>query len=156
MNKVFIFLVIAFFSCQNTNKEMALIQAYLATDYQVYPTLTDTLHIQANQSNPTVDNFFNTHQSWAFITAWNPNSEPLAPTENIRRNQQLAKELIVKKLLYFSASGVPTSGDWPEEVSFLVLDISREKAIEMGKAYGQKAILWGKIGGTSELVFCSE
>lgn len=135
---------------------MALIDAYLATDYQVYPTPTDTLHIQANKVNPAVDNFFNTHQSWAFITAWNPNSVPLAPTENIRRNQQLKEELIAKKLTYFPASGVPTSGDWPEEASFLVLDISREKAIEMGKAYGQKAIIWGVIKDAAELVFCSE
>lgn len=135
---------------------MTLRQAYLATDYQVYPNTSDTLHIRANQINATLDQFLKTQKTWTYITAWNPNSEPLSAEENTQRNQQLIESLQAKKYIFYHGKGVPDVGDWLPEESFLVLDISKKTAIQMGQTYGQKAILWGQKGSIAELIFCFE
>ena len=120
----------------SNSNETALIQAYLATDYQVYPTLSDTLHIRINQTNKSLDGFLEEHQSWAFITAWNPNSQVLPAAKNKARNQALAKVLNEKGLTYYLGKGVPDEGDWIPEVSFLVVDLSKELALKIGQQYG--------------------
>ena len=151
------FLLLLFLlSCQNLSRDMTLRQAYLATDYQVYPNTSDTLHIRADQLNPTLDQFLKTQKTWAYITAWNPNSEPLSAEENTQRNQQLIESLQAIKYTFYHGKGVPDIGDWQPEESFLVLDISKKQAIEIGRRYGQKAILWGQKGGVAELIFCFE
>ena len=49
---------------------------------------------------------------------------------------------------------MPDEGDWTPEVSFLILDLSKEAAIKIGQQYGQKAIVWGQVGLPATLVFC--
>jgi len=150
-------LLISLSNCNNNHQpsqEEALLQAYLATDYQVYPTPSQTLHIRVNQINSEVDYFLDEHQSWAYITAWNPNSQLLPAAENKQRNQVLAKTLASKGFTFYKGKGVPDEGDWLPEVSFLVIDISKEAAIKIGQDYGQKAIVWGQVGLPATLVFC--
>ena len=103
-------------------------------------------HIRINQTNKGINQFLKSHQSWAYITAWNPNSKVLPAVENEHRNKEMEKELKENAFLYYPGKGVPDKGDWIPEDSFLVVDISKEAAIKMGKTYEQKAIVWGKLG----------
>lgn len=128
-------------------------QAYIATDYQVYPTSDKTLHIRINQINSELNQYLEEHQPWAYITAWNPQSKPLSATENTQRNQALEKELQAKGLTYYTGKGVPDTGDWVPEESFLILGLSKKEAIKMGQVYEQKAIVWGKRAAIAELIF---
>ena len=138
----------------SNNTETTLIQAYLATDYQVYPTPSKTLHIRINQKNIELDQFLKGHQSWAYITAWNPNSKVLPMEENKQRNEALVKILQTKGFVYYPGKGVPDKGDWIPEASFLVVDLSKKAAIEIGQQYDQKAIVWGKVNAPATLLFC--
>ena len=134
--------------------DAALIQAYIATDYQVYPTTNDTLHIRINQHNKALDKFLQGHQSWAYITAWNPNSKPLPIAENIQRNQSFVATLKKQDLIYYLGKGIPDQGDWIPEESFLIVDLSKEAALKLGQTYGQKAIIWGQVDAKANLLFC--
>lgn len=150
-------LLIGLSNCKNptpTSQAEALLQAYLNTDYQVYPTPSQTLHIRINQHNPALDQFLKGHQSWAYITAWNPNSKALPAAENEQRNRALIKELQTKGFTYYPGEGVPAEGDWIPEASFLVIDLSKNNAIQMGRKHGQKAIVWGQVSAKGALLFC--
>ncbi len=150
-------LLIGMNSCKNstTNSQAeALLQAYLNTDYQVYPTLSKILHIRINQHNIELDQFLEGHESWAYITAWNPNSKALPAAENEQRNRTLVQELQAKGFTYYPGKGVPNEGDWIPEESFLILDLSKKNALQMGQKYGQKAIVWGHVNTKAALLFC--
>ena len=43
---------------------------------------------------------------------------------------------------------------WPAEASFLILGISREAAVLLGRQFGQNAIVCGMLGQAAELVDC--
>ena len=150
-------LIMGMSSCKNstqTSQTEVLLQAYLNTDYQVYPTPSQTLHIRINQHNTELDQFLKGHQYWAYITAWNPNSKALPAAENEQRNQALVKELAAKGFTYYPGKGVPNEGDWIPEASFLILDLSKNDALQIGRKYGQKAIVWGQVGSQAGLFFC--
>ena len=132
---------------------MNLKQAYLDTDYQVQ-TNNKTLHIRAEQRNREVDEHLNGYETWAYITAWNPDSQDLTASDNAYRNQQLEAALEKKQFPYFHGQGVPKTDDWQPEASFLVLGISKQAAKAFGKRFEQRAIVWGRRGEVSELIPC--
>jgi Protein of unknown function (DUF3293) len=89
---------------------------------------------------------------WAFITAWNPRSEELAPEENQRRQQRLLGEL-GQRFRIMPGAGV---GDGWSEESVLVLGIARAEALLLGRRFGQLAILAGRLGEAAAVVACEE
>ncbi|MEM6319549.1 MAG: DUF3293 domain-containing protein [Bacteroidota bacterium] len=133
---------------------MNLKQAYLNTDYQVRLSPTQTLHIRAEQPNPKLDAYLKELQTWAYLTAWNPDSQPLPTKKNTQRNQQLEKELQVQNYPYFHGEGVPDNSNWLPEASFWILGISKRAAIAFGKKWEQRAIVWGQRGKVAELLPC--
>lgn len=147
-------ILICLSNCVSTNEE-ALKQAYLATDYQVYPTPSKTLHIRINQKNVELDQFLEGHQSWGYITAWNPNSKVLPTAENEKRNKALENLLQQRGYTFYPGKGVPDEGDWRPEASFLVVDLPRRTTVEIGRIYGQKAIVWGLVDKQANLLFCT-
>jgi hypothetical protein len=90
--------------------------------------------------------------TWAYVTAFNPGSVPLTDDENNARQRQL--EDIVRELGYpmFGGEGIADEGVWPPEKSVLVLGIAREAAVELGGRFGQRAIVFGHVGGPASLV----
>lgn len=87
---------------------------------------------------------------WAFITAYNPMSEVLNPEENEMRNNRLQEK--IKGYHYLEGEGRDPSGEWIPERSFLILDISREKAMQLAGEFEQKAIVYGEKTGVAELI----
>lgn len=93
---------------------------------------------------------------WAFITAYNPYSEKLAPEENQERHRRLLEAIRARGLQSFPSSGVDDDGTWPTERGLLVLEIDRDDAVALGRELEQNAILAGEAGGAARLVFCFE
>ena len=89
--------------------------------------------------------------TWAFITAWNPLPEILSKSENDERNKQLEKEIGERSLKYKKGLGKADDGSWSEE-SYFIENISIVEALELGKLYGQKAIVMGERGMPAELL----
>ena len=94
-------------------------------------------------------------RSWAYLTAFNPGgSDPLPLEENERRQYELEQIVAKTYRLLYRGEGIGDGGDWPPEASVLVLGIGREEAVELAERFGQRAIVFGKVGEPAELVDC--
>ncbi len=129
-----------------------LYNAYINTSYEVF---NSALSIHIGDYHPDLDHLLDEHQSetWAFITAFNPRSEVLLEEENLKRHDLLLKDLNAFNL--FEGQGVGEDPAWEPELSPLVLGISQEEAIKIGKKYEQNAIVTGRKGGVAELIIIS-
>ncbi len=77
----------------------------------------------------------------AYITAWNPRSEPMSREENEAAQAQLEAKINAMGHPFLRGEGVDPTGSWPGEPSVLVLGISGNDAQRIGRAYGQNAIV---------------
>jgi len=93
--------------------------------------------------------------SWAFITAWNPGSTQLSRRENDIRHDQLKNDLAHLGLEVFEGQGEPANPGWPPERSLLVLGISAQEAVAIGRRYGQIAIVVGETAREATLLGCT-
>ena len=127
--------------------------AYETTDYRV----GDRFTIRCGERSPPPDALLaeSGHDTWAFITAWNPGSIALDTAENRRRMTDLCGRLALLGLPMLEGEGVGTGGDWPPEPSLLVLGIGASEALALGRAFGQVAIVVGRLGEPARLCFCS-
>jgi hypothetical protein len=55
-------------------------------------------------------------------------------------------------ITYFPGEGQGEDPSWLAEASFLVLGLGREEASDLGRKYGQNAIVWVGSDGVPELV----
>lgn len=139
-------------SLQATAIADALIQAYVETDYIVHTKPAITLRV-AEQS-PQMMKLHKQHRVTcsAFITAFNPYSQPCTPEVNLSRQQELICELKVRSLKFIEGIGQHSSNDWPGEPSLLVLGLSLEAAKTLGSRFEQNALVWMGTDCTPELV----
>ncbi|MBL7783335.1 MAG: DUF3293 domain-containing protein [Saprospiraceae bacterium] len=91
-------------------------------------------------------------QSYAFITAWNPQSVRQDEWWNRLHNYRLELELHPHCRLLRRGLGIGSNTDWPPEESFLALDIPLPKAIDIARRFGQLAIVGWEKGGEPVLV----
>lgn len=126
-------------------------KAYQNTIYAV-PELG--LEIEIGLPNATLQNYLtaNGFTRWAFITAWNPGSVLLDDEQNAARLEQLRQVLMQNNYVYCEGYGQGKTVDWPPEMSFFVLEIDRETAIQLGREFGQLAIVVGEWNGEAELL----
>lgn len=91
-------------------------------------------------------------RKFAIITAHNPRSERLSSKENAQRHAELGRDLKTLGLEHTPSTGESPDGTWVEE-GFAVFDVGLEQALELGRKYGQYAILWGE-GEKVALAWC--
>ncbi|TGN00676.1 DUF3293 domain-containing protein [Leptospira yasudae] len=110
------------------------------------------IEILAETFNPKLDELLNRRGQieWAFITAWNPKSLVLSLEENQRRNRELENR--ISSYSYFRGKGIGTDPSWVPEESFLILGMDMRSACDLGKEFGQNAIIFGKKGDRSQLI----
>ena len=141
------------FSVKASSSKKELEKAYRASRYEVFfPVLT----IQIGQFHSNLDEFLmdNNAFSWAFVSAWNPFSKVLSDTENDARHTKLLQWLQQESFDFCEGQG---AGDnWTPEKSVLILDISLEKAIELGRHFEQNALVFGMVNQVAELVWCAD
>lgn len=89
---------------------------------------------------------------WAFITAWNPGSQPLSAAENARRHAELVREVERLGLRFMPGEGIAQDPAWKPERSLMILGISRGRAESLGRRFGQLSIVVGRRGEPSELL----
>ena len=128
-----------------------LVEAYLHTDYAVLPAPFEVIRI--GQKNLLLEKWLTEQgfESYIFITAWNPGSNRLSKRQNQSRNKQLALELKKWSRLVLPGSGIGHDRNWPPEESFWALDVSPQAAADLGRQFGQNAIVWGKKDAAPEL-----
>ncbi|RME94199.1 MAG: DUF3293 domain-containing protein [Bacteroidetes bacterium] len=90
----------------------------------------------------------------AFVTAYNPASRLRSEAENAHWQSVLEAELQGEHQLYLTAIHRDPSGKWPDERSCFVLGIEAASAIELGRRYGQNAIVIYTSGRGAQLEWC--
>jgi 2-dehydropantoate 2-reductase len=137
-------------------EQRALWAAYRETRFEAQAP-AGVIYIRAGERTPALDALLDAHraESWCFVTAWNPASETLPLAANRLRNAELAAALdALGVLARFDGVGRPTAGDWTSEESFLALGVDRPGAMQLGRRFGQNAVVWGRRGALAELLDC--
>src|SRR5262245_21075448 len=91
-------------------------------------------------------------RSWAYLTAFNPGLKPVSDEENEERDHRLEERIDALGFLAFGGEGVGDDRSWPGERSLLVLGVSRPEALDLGREFGQLAVVCGELGSPPELV----
>ena len=93
-------------------------------------------------------------RAFTLVTAQNPQSTPLSEEENRERNGKLERQLLTKNYDYGPSLGKSTDGSW-EEAGFTVFDLSLDEALELGRQFGQHAVVYGE-GNHVALAWCED
>ena len=126
--------------------------AYLETDYRVFSEPPFALCIGA--ASETLLKLYCQYGAdcATFVTACNPYSQQVEAAANAARQAELESELKQRGLKFIAGEGRHPAGGWPAEASFLVLGISREEAMDLGRRYEQNAVVWCGADAVPELV----
>jgi len=92
--------------------------------------------------------------TWAYVSACNPRSQPVAATDNAARHARLLTRVRALGLTACSGRGRADDGDWVEE-SLLILGLDEPAAVALGAAFGQNAVVVGRLGESARLVWCA-
>jgi hypothetical protein len=125
----------------------ALERAYRATDYHVRLPAGDII-LRVDQAAPGLEAWLAREhfECWAILTAWNPGSRLRPEMENRACQEALRHLLLARGLRIFPGENRAQGGNWPAEATFFVPALAQEAALDLGRAFGQHAVLWGKIG----------
>lgn len=134
----------------------SLIAAYMATTYVVYGPGAE-FRIRIGHECRELDALLNQHEmsSWAFVTACNPGSELMTPEQNRTAMASFRYDVVSAGFHFLDGAGVPDAlhgSGWSPEPSLLILGITRDGAIDLGRKYGQRAIVVGILYKPAELV----
>ena len=135
-------------------KNSPLDRAYRQTSY--YADLPDSrLRLRIGEPNAQLERFLQEQgcTTWAYLTAYNPRGVPVSAERNRALQEDLIALLEKNGHRYFLGEGKGDDGDWPAEPSLLVLGISPDEALGLGRQFEQIAILVGARGGKPELVY---
>lgn len=92
-------------------------------------------------------------ESWAFVSAANPASRLLPEADNAQRHQALAARLNDAGWTWYSGCGIADDGGWREQSAW-VAGISAADAAALGRAFGQNAVVAGRLDDVAELLWC--
>lgn len=141
-------------------RRAALSQAFQATGYVVHPhPLVGGVKrvLRAGAVHPGLDAALTAHghTAWAFVTAWNPRARTRSPRTNEGLQRALRGLLEARGQPAVPAVGVAEDRSWFEE-SLFVPGLARDEAWRLGGLFDQEAVLWGRVGGVAELLWCQE
>lgn len=126
-----------------------LISAYLDAEYRV-AGFSRPIYIGEHSADADHLLSQNNLSEWAYITAYNPMSEPLSAAENAHRNIQL--RALLNDFLVLAGEGQDKNKAWEAEQSFFVAGISLAAAKTLAIRFGQRAIVYGKIYQAAQLI----
>ena len=70
------------------------------------------------------------------------------------RQSEFLKLLRDENFRFLPGYGEDDSGDWPAELSVFIFNVKRKTAMELGRSFGQNAIVCAEVGKAPELVWC--
>jgi hypothetical protein len=137
-------------------RELALDAAYRKTTYRVEFDGA-SYAIRIGRSHPALDTALRPSHatSWACITAVNPQSVMLSARDNDHRAAALTRKLRVHDIRWHPAEALGDDGTWPPELGVFALGVRRRWAENTGREFDQAAVVWGRVNGKAELVWCN-
>lgn len=134
----------------NYNKtQLSFIEAYQTTKYHVFES---EIIIEIGKVSEPLNELLkkNKATNWAFITSINPYSKVLTEQENELRFNSLINDIY--SYSFYDGEGVGENPEWLPEKSVLIIDITIDKAIDLGDKYEQNAIVTGKFNEPASLI----
>ena len=133
-------------------RELECWRAYERTRFCVHDGGREVCFTSGSNKRP-LEALLHRHRAtrWAFITAWNPASEPLTREENDRRQRRLRQEVESKGYRWLPGEGRGEDPSWLPEQSLFILGIPEAGAIELARKFGQLAIVVGRRGKPARL-----
>ena len=128
-----------------------LIAAYRATEYHVFANPPFVLRIGERCAPLDALLARSGAAGAAFLTAWNPYSEPAPLPVNSARQSDLIGIVEARGWRHWPGEGRGADPDWPPEPSILVVGPSREEARALARDFRQHAIVWVAAGEPAEL-----
>ncbi|HLJ12219.1 MAG TPA: DUF3293 domain-containing protein [Planctomycetaceae bacterium] len=130
---------------------------YEATDYWVDDAPGGPFRICCGEQSPELDRALSEAgaHDWVYITACNPLSQALSDQENASRMLDLEARLRAMSCVVFHGRGVGRIGNWPAEPSLLVMGLSVDEGLNLGREFGQAAIVAGRRGEPARLAWTS-
>ena len=132
-----------------------LVGHYRRTEYRVADAgYTFTLHVdQPSAALLECMQHFHATQA-AYLTAWNPRSEPTSYARNEVAQRALETEVATHGWRFLYGEGLGADASWASEPSLLVLGIPFDAACGLGRKYRQNAIVCARAddGAVPQLV----
>jgi len=136
-----------------THVAQTLISAYRATHYCV--TAVDepfVMRIDERSDDLAVCHRTHSVTCSAFLTAYNPHSQPTAQAENDAAQERLEHVLREAGYRWLEGLGIDPSGDWPAEPSLLVMGMGLDDARAIGTRFAQNGFIWAASDSVPRLV----
>jgi len=126
-----------------------LILAFTNTKFHVF---IPSIVIEIGKRNEDLDALIKKEgqTEWTYLTAYNPFSKELTDKENLERQSQLLSKISDYK--FYEGEGVGEDPTWKPERSILIVGITKNEAISLGREFEQNAIVYGKINEVPELI----
>jgi hypothetical protein len=134
--------------------EASLDSVYRATTFRV-ETPKGHIDIRVGQKQPKLDTLLLRlgATEWAYVTGWNPGSRPVSADQNALAQDELLRLIRYRGFAFYEGDGIPDNEGWAPERSAWIAGISRREAAELGRQFGQNAIIVGSLGGAAEWLF---
>lgn len=88
----------------------------------------------------------------AIVTAYNPYSQLKNENENRHANELLRNFLTRNSCRFLESLNIDPTQTWPPEESFFVFDLELHLAQNVGRQFGQNAIVWVDHGAIARLI----
>lgn len=85
-------------------------------------------------------------ERWAIVSACNPLGIAASEAANADASAQLQAALCARGIRHLPATGLDPDGVWPAEAGVLLIDAPEGSAAELGRQFGQNAIVTGRLG----------
>tara|TARA_Y100001934_G_C12383375_1_gene794000 strand:- start:3415 stop:3840 length:426 start_codon:yes stop_codon:yes gene_type:complete len=132
-----------------------LTEAYIKTHYIVLHEKQFTLRI-GKRSNNLLEIFKEQGVNCgAFVTACNPYSRIVSPEINTKLLSELYS-ILSNDYMVISGIAKDPESKWPLEKSFMVLGISMEDAMNIGRSFNQNALVWCGMNTIPKLLILTE
>lgn len=112
-----------------------------------------TITIGATDADLTVLMDSHSVSTAAYITAWNPYSQPTSADVNRNANLSLERLLQQSGLPFWPCDGKDPAGQWPAEPGFLVLGADRRWLRKLGRKFRQHALVIARRNGKPKLLW---
>ncbi len=136
----------------STAIEPDLLDIYKNSEYRVFGDAPFVMRI--GLACPPLQDLLARHAvlGACFVSAYNPRSEQRSHQENEMAQDRLRHEVRTAGWSFVEGVGEDPQGHCPGEPCLLVLGVSRQESLELGRRYGQNAVLWAGMDGIPDLV----
>jgi hypothetical protein len=140
---------------RKTDLSRTLVNSYRVANYRVVTGQYSFFMLNIKKKSADLEALMKKHNLFtaAYVTGYNSHGKQTAPHINMKAQKHLMGDVRRTGLPFLEGFGEDPTGKWKKEPSVLILGISLEDAEDLGRKYGQNAIVWMDDEYVPKLVF---